>query len=435
MSSEMNIVIELPAIYGMDKNGKTKIWKASIYEKDGMAVSNIQHGQLSGKLQTTFREYTTGKNIGRKNETTPLEQCIQETKRKRQDKLEKEGYRETMGEAHTGVGGIPSTASEVCEGDVASVAAPTTTTTILPMLAHVYEPNKNKKNQIVFPCCVQPKLDGLRCVAYLAANNAKPIYQSRTGAHFSTMDHLDASVADFIRKIRGKLGGDQAIYLDGELYTDKIPFETLAGLIKKKKITEEDREKLAIVEYNIYDVYIPSSPDLTFIARWELLKTLYDGIGDQVADFTLTPSENPPPYRGICLVATEMAGLNDFRRKFCEYVEQGYEGVMLRNLSGVYRTNYRSHDLQKYKEFFEDEFEIVGFSEGEGRERGTVIWKCITKEGREFSVRPKGTVEYRKELFENAKKYVGKMATIIYQELSEYGVPRFPVGKAVRDGY
>jgi DNA ligase-1 len=303
------------------------------------------------------------------------------------------------------------------------------------MLAHVYEPNKNKKNQIVFPCCVQPKLDGLRCIVYLAGDNAKPIYQSRTGAHFSTMSHLDVGVADFIRKIRDKLGGDQAIYLDGELYTNKIPFETLAGLIKKKKITEEDRENLAIVEYNIYDVYIPSLAELDFITRWELLKTLYDGTGDQVAEFTLTSSENPPPYKGIRLVTTEMAGLNDFRRKFCEYVEQGYEGVMLRNLSGVYRTNYRSHDLQKYKEFFEDEFEIVGFSEGEGRERGTVIWKCITKEGREFSVRPKGTVEYRKELFNDAKKYVGKMATIIYQELSEYGVPRFPVGKAVRDGY
>lgn len=388
----MNLVMELPPIYGLDKNGKTKIWKASIMEKDGIAIANIQHGQLSGKMQTSFREYTEGKNIGRKNATTALEQCIQETKRKRQDKLEKEGYRETMSSAQSGKD-----------------------EPILPMLAHKYEPSKNKKNTIVFPCMVQPKLDGLRCIAYIA--DAGPVYQSRTGSNFSTMMHLDNSVGEFIKKISGDPRvGDVPIYLDGELYTDKIPFETLAGIIKKKKISEEDRKMLSLVQYHIYDLYIPSSP-MDFRDRWELLKTHYSN------------------SQSISLVITEIIEEKAIKEKFNVYIEAGYEGIMLRNVCGQYRTNYRSNDLQKYKEFYEDEFEIVGFGEGEGRDRGTVIWNCITGGGREFSVRPKGTIEYRKELFEKAKGYVGKMLTVIYQELSEQGVPRFPVGKCVRDGY
>ena len=101
----------------------------------------------------------------------------------------------------------------------------------------------------------------------------------------------------------------------------------------------------------------------------------------------------------------------------------------------MYRCNYRSHDLQKYKEFLEDEFLIVGFTQGDGRDKGTIIWICVTKEGKEFSVRPRGTMEHRRKLFQTGEKYVGKKLTIIYQELTEEGKPRFPVGKDVRDKY
>ena len=108
---------------------------------------------------------------------------------------------------------------------------------------------------------------------------------------------------------------------------------------------------------------------------------------------------------------------------------------MLRNVNGFYQENYRSNDLMKYKEFFEDEYKIVGFKEATGRDSGTVIWECETKDGTRFSVRPKGTLDARREWFANGEKYVGKKLTVIFQELSEMGVPRFPVGKAIRDGY
>ena len=37
--------------------------------------------------------------------------------------------------------------------------------------------------------------------------------------------------------------------------------------------------------------------------------------------------------------------------------------------------------------------------------------------------------------FKTGEKYVGKMLTVIYQELTEEGKPRFPVGKDVRENY
>ena len=121
--------------------------------------------------------------------------------------------------------------------------------------------------------------------------------------------------------------------------------------------------------------------------------------------------------------------------QFSKWVSEGYEGIMLRNTFGMYLVNHRSHDLQKYKEFLEDEYVIVGFKEADGRDKGTIIWICMTPEGREFSVRPRGSLEMRRDWFENGSKYIGKKLTVIYQELSEMNVPRFPVGKAIRDGY
>ena len=92
---------KLPTLYGIEKNGKIKTWAANIYlkginKKSDHAFATIEHGQQDGKKQLTVRDYTEGKNIGKKNETTPVEQCIAETRKKWLDKKEKESYQETM---------------------------------------------------------------------------------------------------------------------------------------------------------------------------------------------------------------------------------------------------------------------------------------------------------------------------------------------------
>jgi DNA ligase-1 len=89
----------------------------------------------------------------------------------------------------------------------------------------------------------------------------------------------------------------------------------------------------------------------------------------------------------------------------------------------------------KYKEFMESEYKIVGFDEATGRDSGTVIWKCTTPDGDIFNVRPRGSIKERRDLFMNGTTYIGKWLTVIYQELSERNIPRFPVGKCIRDSY
>jgi DNA ligase-1 len=398
---------DLPTIYGVEKNGKTKVWTARIYrdQLNGFATAEIEYGQLEGKKQVTSREYTEGKNIGKKNETTPLQQCISETRRKWQDKMEKEGYSLVIPNSDTTQ---PTNATNA-----------TNAIKVFPMLAHTYEPlsSKNKKNDIVFPCYVQPKLDGLRCICYMMpcgnSNDCKVMAQSRTGAYFETVEHICAELRPILLRNPG-------LILDGELYTTELPFEELAGLIKRKKTSDANANANANVQcikYHIYDVVV-------------------DGDYSERHARIVGAISKADKCQHLEVVHTQLIhSANEFKQAFGEYVAAGYEGIMLRNVNGLYRQNYRSHDLQKYKEFVESEYPIVGFKEADGRDKGTVVWVCATAECRQFSVRPRGTQEQRRQWFQDGPQYVGKLLTVIYQELSELNVPRFPVGKAIRDGY
>lgn len=391
----MQIEHQFPTIYGVEKNGKTKSWAARVYVDmlNGNASAEIEYGQLDGKKQTTTREYAEGKNLGKKNETTPLQQCMSETKRKWQDKMEKEGY---------------SLVPPNLESETTSLNASLPDGKVFPMLAHTYEP-LNKKSGIVFPCYVQPKLDGLRCICHMLSNG-KVVAQSRTGSYFETVQHICAELRAVFLKNPG-------LVLDGELYTTDIPFEELAGLIKKKKLSETDMQRVQCIKYHVYDVVVGNVP---YSKRHE---RIVGTIGSTMCHH-------------LEVVHTQLIHtLGEFRQAFSEYVAAGYEGIMLRNAEGLYRQNYRSHDLQKYKEFMESEYPIVGFKEAAGRDAGTVIWVCRTAENREFGVRPRGTQEQRRQWFQTGQQHVGKLLTVIYQELSELNVPRFPVGKAIREGY
>jgi len=461
----MSVVHSFPKLYAIDKNGKIKVWTAAVLQSTnknavdaGYATSRITHGYIDGKQQIVYRDYNVGKNIGRSNETTPLAQCIAETRRKWTDKKEKEAHTETKpadyGEGYGDISGNggggggygacgAGAGGDDGDGDSDCDDAPADTGPFLPMLAQTFNPadaataaGSKKKKVITFPCFVQPKLDGLRCVSYIkrSGNDVTIALQSRTGAFFTGLPHIATA-------LRPYLSQHPSIVIDGELYTDQMPFEELAGLIKKKKITDSDIERLKKVKYHVYDIYDRAQSNMPYSERLGLLVDAVRRCAC-VANDTLTSS----PHRMlrsateaatvVILVRTEkVAVLADFRRLFAEFVEAGYEGIMLRNAEGVYRANYRSNDLQKYKEFMEDEYLITGYTQGEGRDAGAVIWLCETADGKDFTVRPRGTMEQRRVWFNMGPTYVGKKLTVIFQELTEEGKPRFPVGKAVRDGY
>ena len=126
--------------------------------------------------------------------------------------------------------------------------------------------------------------------------------------------------------------------------------------------------------------------------------------------------------------------------KLCHdsHVVNGFEGAVLKNKNGIYLYQHRSKDTEKMKDFKAEEFKIIGGKEGVGSDAGCVIYRCITEDGKEFSARPKGSVEDRRQMLEELPQSIGEMLTVRFAEYSDDGVPQHTVGipveaEAVRD--
>ena len=128
---------------------------------------------------------------------------------------------------------------------------------------------------------------------------------------------------------------------------------------------------------------------------------------------------------------------NDLEKIHDTFVDEGYEGLMIRNLKMPYDFS-RSWNLIKYKKMKDSEFSIVGAKQGTGNAAGAIIWTCETADKEHtFEVVPLGTIDSRKKLWNEwnltPTKFIGKPLTVQYQELTPKGIPRFPKGISIRD--
>ena len=94
----------------------------------------------------------------------------------------------------------------------------------------------------------------------------------------------------------------------------------------------------------------------------------------------------------------------------------------------LYKPGKCNHIL-KYKHFIDEEAIIIGVTEAEG----TTLLSVQDRRGNVFPIRMKCNLERKRSWIQNPQLIVGKEATIRYQELSIYGIPKFPLGLAIRD--
>ena len=110
------------------------------------------------------------------------------------------------------------------------------------------------------------------------------------------------------------------------------------------------------------------------------------------------------------------------------------EGIIVRNVNKSYNCGRTGSNLYKLKSFDDDEFLIVDYKEAMGKDYGTPVWVCETHDGsRQFNVRPMATDAAKRQMWADRDDIVGKKLTVKFQELTKYGVPRFPAGVAIRD--
>jgi len=376
----------LPVLYKKTNTGAIQYWKICTYEDSDHSTGYImetEYGQVdTDSPQTTFDTIYEGKNEGKANATTPAIQAEKEAKA-RWEKQKKKGYVETIEAAEKGE------VDNIIEGGIE------------PMLAHTFEKQGHK---ISYPCYIQPKLDGIRCIAIV--KNGKCTLWSRTRKPITSCPHI-------IKEIE-RMFEFADIVLDGELYNHEFKdnFEHIVHLVRQ----EEPDAQCTDVGYYIYDTINGD----TFEKRHGYLYKCIT-IGNSAFDY-------------VRLVDTTLVNENETGYWYDIFKKDGYEGAMLRNVKGLY-VNKRSVDLIKIKEFKDEEFEITGIDEGRGKLAGHVgAFVCVTSDGKEFLAKMSGETAKLKEYFENHKLWKGKRLTVKFQGLTgANGVPRFPVGIAIRD--
>jgi DNA ligase 1 len=367
-------------LYSLNSNGSIQRWSISV--EDNRIIK--EYGQIGGKMQSVTDIVKGGKNIGKSNETTPEDQAIAEATAQWEKKL-KSGYSKTQKDARSGV-----------------VDAKFVTGGIEPMLAHKFRDHSDK---IKFPAFVQPKLDGIRCIAII--ENGVATLWSRTRKPITGVPHI-------IKDLETKFP-DANIIFDGELYNHsyKNRFEEIVSFVKQ--VTPKAGHE--VVEYHIYDIVDTTK---TFKQRQEWLVTNRKNI-----------ESNTPML--LSLVHTHEVEDDDVLMYwFTSWRMEGYEGAMVRNSKSMYEGK-RSYGLQKIKEFDDDEFKITGVKSGRGRMADCAIFTCTNKKGDLFDCKMEGSLDVLKDILKNPRSVIGKMLTVRYQGFTNGNMPRFPIGVSVRD--
>lgn len=376
--------VTLPPLYKRTSTGATQKWvvKVFIEEEDGneIAVIKSTYGQVDGKMQTATEIVREGKNVGRANETTPLEQAKSQAKSMWYKKTDK-GYVSDRSKVDTG-------------GKHADVK---------PMLAKEFSKRERflTTKQLMW---LQPKLDGIRCIARKLDGEVRLF--SRNAKSITAVPHINEQLEAIM---------DDGEIWDGELYHCDLEFNEITALVR----TQEPTKGSGVVEYHVFDVVDPTKNfEKRFIENDCLVETSHVKIVPTL-DFEYDR--------------------NELDRIHDEWVQAGYEGAILRLRTESGYEQKRTSNLLKFKKFMDEEFVIVGYEQGTPGSKLDgclsafyLALDCVHPERDKFKAKPDGSHDLLAQLWQDRDRWIGKIVTVTFQNYSKYGVPRFPIIKGLR---
>lgn len=274
----------------------------------------------------------------------------------------------------------------------------------LPMLAEKWKQHKAK---VTYPVLVQPKLNGVRCIALY--QDQKVLLLSR-GGQFYIMPQIQAALTPFFQS-------NPTVQLDGELYNHGMPLQEIVGRVKVEDPKQFDR-KLCI-EYWIYDLADDRNIQFSRITRKQIW------FGDSL-DFIKINSIKS-------LVTKNAINEQEVQNFHNQFVSEGYEGAIVRDPNAFYQFGFRDQCLLKVKEFLDEEFEIIGYEVDPNKGIESFVFildnNQVTNNGdgtktiKTFKARPTGTLEEKDIWRQNISKYIGQKATVRFQERTKDKLP------------
>ena len=376
-----------PILYKRTSSGSIQEWGLQV--DTTAAAIRSKSGKQGGKAVYSGWDYIKGKNHGKSNATTDIEQC-QVVVCQKYDKQLKGKYHETIETIDNKRFFEPTLAKKFME----------------------------RRGSVHYPVTVQRKFNGARYIRQ--AHGAF----SRSGNQFHNTQHIIEATEDVVQSNPG-------IVLDGEIYSDehRKNLNRLISVVSVKR-KEEDltpeiiAESKRIARYHVYDGFgfEGITQETPYLERQAALNEIIRPIDylEEVQSDTAASEE-------------EVFSL------FKSYVDDEYEGAIIRFNSRY--DNKRSPNLLKLKEWEDGEFKILRFEDAKGHWANClkrIICEVRLSDGNvgEFVANPRGfNREELRELYKLEVDYVSKYISVEYQFLSEYGIPQIPYTELVVRDY
>lgn len=295
---------------------------------------------------------------------------------------------------------------------------------LLPMLAKVYTDKVfNKQPEFLG----QFKINGLRCFvsAYRELslfNDIRLKFQSREGTVWNSLDALEARLLLEIPKKFLERMVEENLILDGELYLPGYPVNAINHFVK-----DPTDEHNSLLQYWCYDLAVEG---LIQHKRLEILGTnlghLYSTINCLEDHMNIN---KPLVLVNSSLVESDSDAL-ELRNEFINY---GFEGLILRNPDAEYQYGKRNQTMLKYKSSTDGAFTIVDiYPEGVKRNVPLFLLRNDVNDAT-FEVHINGSMQYQETFLNEGVRIatIGKRMFVSFGERSGVNKVPFHVSKVM----
>lgn len=325
---------------------------------------------------------------------------------------------------------VPKHPNEYSESELSEIFGEVATNQfgiIKPMLAKQESKLTNRKILEDKEWYCSRKLDGVRCLMYW---DSKEIHTASRGGD----DYDPATI--HLRKNKELIQffkDNPTIILDGELYRHGKTLQQISGAARMEKNAYDCHW----LNYWIYDCYDTAHPELTFDDRFDILYNM---------SFSMYYSENDPNFEDFDPISERdfnknqiyilnqvlIKGENTIWNLHNKYIEEGFEGCVIRNPDKPYKPNGRTNDMLKFKMYQDSEYKVIGYELGlRGSE--DMVFICELEDGQTFKAMPVGNRATKEEYVANFEsKYKGHLLECTYFNLSDEGIPTQPKGRIFR---
>jgi DNA ligase-1 len=217
------------------------------------------------------------------------------------------------------------------------------------MLAH--DGAKHEK-KITGKKLLEPKLDGVRVITVINADNKTATMYSRNGKVLSNFTHITDAIESNIGLF------ERSMVLDGEMVSSS--FQELMKQVHRKSDVQSEDARLMLFDILPLSEFQNGKSVLGQRRRSNLLRGMKE-VFDKIGGIDIIPQTevNLDEYVGELL----------FKQYNKDAIEAGFEGIMIKEVDALYESK-RSTSWLKMKPFIEVSLTVVGIEEGTGRNEG-----------------------------------------------------------------